>query len=221
MLTAAAKRSRFAWRTFKLLQTAVSTATRVDSAGLIGLLDSDRNPYRDRLSVHHFSVLRRLAAQRLRPWMLEASARPMLRVLDDSSVTTRRAALRTLEYLANRRFNGEKAARVWYGKAAYFGRLHWMYDGFFRAGVTVEAPPHVLGPRLIDLLRGPDEVLARNAEILLTRVTGGVTLRYTATPPRRHRAWRRWWTLHRDRFEWNRRIEAPAQRRLTQTGPQT
>ena len=221
MLTAAAKRSRFAWRTFELLRTAVVTATRVDAAGLLGLLDRDRNAYRDRLSVHHFSTLRRLAARRLRPWMMESSARPMLRVLDDPSTTTRRAALRTLEHLANRRFASATAARSWYGKAAHFGRLHWMYDGFFRAGVSVEAPPHVLGPRLIDLLRGPDEVLARNAEMLLTRVTGGITLRYKATPPRRHRAWRRWWTLHHDRFEWNRRPDQPPQRRLTQTAPQT
>ncbi len=221
-LIAAARRQRAPWRAFELLQTAIATATSADAAGLLGLLDCDRNPYRDRLSVQHFSILRRVVSRRVRPWLLERSLQPMLRVLDDPSATTRRAALRTLEHLANRRFANVQSVRAWYAKAAHFGRLHWMYDGFFRAGIPVEAPPHVLGPRLINLLRGPDEVLARNAEVLLTRVTGGVTLRYTQTPSRRYRAWQRWWSLNSNRFQWNRRHDGPRTHRLTLgDGPST
>jgi len=221
-LTHAARRLHAPWRAFDLLATAIATAAPDDAAGLLALLDSERTPHRHLLSVEHFSVLRRLVARKVRPWLLEESVRPMLRVLDDPSPTTRRAALRTLEHVANRRFTQPRQARKWYASAASFGRLHWMYEGFFRAGVPVEAPPHVLAPRLIDLLRGPDEVLARNAEVLLTRVTGGVTLRYVATPPRRHRAWRRWWQLHHERFEWQARHPSPtspAARRLTGTLP--
>lgn len=223
-LVAAAQRTGARWRAFKLLSAATQTASPNDAAGLLGLLDCDREPYRDLLSVEHVSVLRRQVARKVRGWMLEESVRPLLRVLDDEDQTTRRAALRTLEHLANRRFATPTHARRWYGSAVAYGRLHWMYDGFFRAGVPVEAPPHMLAPRLIDLLRGPDEVLASNAEALLSRVTGGVTLRYVQTPPRRHRAWRRWWQLHHERFEWQAQRPAPksrVERRVSAIEPST
>ena len=216
LLTAAARRTRVSWRTYELLRAAVLTASQADAAALHGLLDLPRSPYADRFTVHQASELRRLIAQKVRPWLMEKSAQPMLRALDDPSSTTRRAALRTLEHLANRRFERPADAHAWYQRAAQFGRLHWMYQGFFQAGVPVQAPAHVLGPRLIDMLRGPDEVLAANAEALLTRVTGGVTLRYVPTPPRRHRAWDRWWSLNQERFLWSERRPAPPTRRVTQ-----
>lgn|GEM_PF-1257306 len=217
-LTRAARRTHSTWRAFGLLKAAIDTAGREDVAAMLGLTDRDRNDFRELLSVSHFSVLRRKIARRIRPWLLENATQPMMQVLDDPSPTTRRAALRTLEYLANRRFEGPREARTWYARAAHFGRLHWMYEGFFRAGVAVEAPPRVLGPQLIDMLRGPDEVLATNAEALLSRVTGGVTLTYVRTPPRRHRAWRRWWQLHNDRFNWQRHPRRAPPRRLLSDG---
>ncbi len=131
------------------------------------------------------SSLRRLVARRIRPWMLESAAEPLLDVLVDPDPSTRRTALRTLEHLANRRFSDANTAVAWHDRHGNRGRLRWLIEGFYRRGLPVDAPASVLAPLLIGHLRGPSEVHAHNAEALLRHISRGARVGYVATPSRR------------------------------------
>lgn len=189
-------------RAMDLLRTAVAAARRDDAHVLIGLLGEDSGGFGARTTLAMRSELRRLVARRLRPWMAESAAAPLVAVLRDPDPTTRRAALRTLEHLANRRFEGPDLAAAWYEGAAGAGRMRWMIESFHDMGVPIDAPPHVLIPVLLGLLDRADEVLVHNAEVMLDHVSGGAQVAYVPTPPRRLRAWQRWWQVSRKRYLW-------------------
>jgi penicillin-insensitive murein endopeptidase len=202
VLRVAAQRSDAA-RVRELADAAIAASTPADAPLLLGLLGPDAAGLGATLGAAHRSAVRAAVARRVRPWMLEAAAAPLVRALDDPQVSTQRAVLRTLEVLANRRFRHVDAARRWHELDGHRGRLHWMYEGFAHAGVAVHGPPHLVAPVLIERVRGRDSVLAANAEALLRRIIGGPPTAEVETARRRHRAWTRWWTTHRQRFQWS------------------
>lgn len=185
-----------------LLKVAIGAAGPDDAATLLGLLGPDGGVVSHLLSPRERSVIRRLVVRRIRPWMLESAAAPLLAVLADSDPTTRRSALRTLEHLANRRFADANHAAAWHSQQGHRGRLRWLIEGFYRRGMPVDAPPSALAPLLIAQLDGGDEVQAGNAEALLRRICGQVRVAYVPTPSRRLRAWQRWWQVHQRRYQW-------------------
>ena len=169
---------------------------------LLGLLGPDSGGLSHLVVGATRSRIRRLVAQHIRPWMLESAVMPLLTVLTDADPSTRRTALRTLEHLANRRFKDGNAAVAWHDRQGSRGRLRWLLEGFYRRGLPVDAPANVLVPLLVDHLRGPSEIHARNAEALLRHISRGALIAYVDTPSRRHRAWQRWWQVHQRRYQW-------------------
>ena len=185
-----------------LLEVAIGVATATDAATLLGLLGPDGGAAGHLLSPSSRSHVRGLVARQVRPWMLEAAAAPLLAVLADPDPTTRRSALRTLEYLANRHFADANQASAWHEREGHRGRLRWLVEGLYRRGMPVDAPTGVLAPLLIARLKhgeGPDAV---NAEALLRHISGGAKVAYVPTPSRRFRAWQRWWQVRQQRFQW-------------------
>lgn len=191
-----------------LVLGAVRVARREHAAELMGLLAPDCGSLGDRLTVAECSQVRGAVARAVRPWLVEEAAAPLLGLLDDPDVTTRRSALQSLAFLANRTLVDAATAFEWYEDSAHLGRLHWMVEGFALRDVAVHAPPHVLAPKLVALLQDPDEALAANAEAMLRQVLGNGPVEPTDTPARRHRAWARWWEVHRTRYDWSATLEA-------------
>ena len=190
-------------RAFELLESAVRVAGPQHAPDLLGMLGPDCGTVGEYLDITRCSGLRREVAQAVRPWLMEQSAAPLLDVLADPDPGTRRAALRTLEHLANRRFAAPSQAIAWYERAGQLGRLQWMYEGFALRGVAVYAPPHILAPALIELLGNRDSSLAANAEALLARVVDGGPGELQVTATRRQRAWSRWWDVNHLRYDWS------------------
>ncbi len=188
---------------FELLEAAISVASPQHAPDLLGMLAPDCGAVAQALDVEQCSALRLAVAQAVRPWLMEQSAAPLLGVLTDTNPGTRRAALRTLEHLANRRFEAEGDAVAWFERAGQLGRLHWMYEGFALRGIAVYAPPHALAPALIELLGNRDTGLAANAEALLARTLDGGPGELQLTAQRRQRAWSRWWDVNHFRYDWS------------------
>ena len=183
-----------------LLHAALSLATVDAAPELLAWLAPDCGDLGERLDPEARSRLRSAVAQVVRPWLLEASALPLLGMLDAAEVTTRRSALRSLEFLANRPLRDEDAALHWYAQSGEHGRLRWMIAGFSARGLPVQAPPEVLAPRLIALLNGKDQAAAANAEAWLQRLLVEGPVERVPTTSLLHRSWARWWDLHRQRY---------------------
>lgn len=203
LLMRAARSAPLPERVFELLETAVRVAGPPQAADLLGMLAPDCGTVGEHLDMATCSALRREVAQAIRPWLMEQSAAPLLDVLTDPDPSTRRAALRTLEHLANRHFDAASDAIAWYERAGQLGRLQWMYEGFALRGLAVYAPPHILAPALIELLGNRDASLAANAAALLARVVDGGPGELQVTAMRRQRAWSRWWDVNHFRYDWS------------------
>jgi len=201
---------------FELLEAAVSVAWPQHAPELLGMLAPGCGTLAESLDAEQCSSLRLGVAQAVRPWLMEQSAAPLLDVFTDSNPGTRRAALRSLEHLANRRFDAEGEAAAWFDRAGHLGRLQWMHEGFALRGIAVRAPPHVLAPALIDLLGNRDASLAANAQALLVRMVDGGPGELQLTAARRQRAWTRWWEVNHFRYDWS---EAAAAKVLDASGP--
>lgn len=183
-----------------LLDAALQVATADDAPAILALLAPDCGDAGERLGQAARSALRARVARTVRPWLLEASAAPLVALLDDADTGTRRAALRSLEFLANRRFANEDVAMRWYERDADRGRWRWLMEGFAAQGLPMRATPSVLVPRLLTLLAGADEIAAANAEALLLRLLGAGPVERVSTNQMRHRSWSRWWDVNRQRY---------------------
>ncbi len=194
-LMAAARREPDGAVTQELLAAAIRLARPANASDLYALLRDDAGGFSGRLDVQQRSVLRQVVVRAVRPWLLESTVAPVLLVLNDPDVTTRRAALRTLEHLANRRFASTSDALTWRWQAEGQDREDWLAEGFVARGL----PQGLSSPELIALVGNRDPTLAANAEALLRTRLGGPG-EMDLTPVRRVRAWKRWWDLNQHRF---------------------
>lgn len=195
-------------RALGLVQAALAVATPENAAELCGLLAADGGEFADVFDAATRSQVRRAAAQTLRPWLLEEAAEPLVAALDDADPTARRAALKSLEFLANRAFAAPEAAAAWFERARDKSRLQWMYEGFVARGLPMSAPPKVLAPKLIALLQDSEPAAAANAHAMLQRMVDHGPIEATATESRRQRAWSRWWEVNRQRYTFEERDSA-------------
>ena len=199
-LLGAARAERTPAKALPLLRRAVQLADHDDGAALRGLLADQPEGFRFAWPATLRSEIRASVARRLAERPDPAALAALQRALDDPDARARRTARHALEVLANRRLADGDAALGWSRSQQRLQPLRWLLDGFEAVGLPVQAPAASLGPALVELLRGPDPVLADNAERLLVHLTGGVRLGYLPTPRHRHRAWSRFWALHGARY---------------------
>lgn len=183
-----------------LLRAALAVAVPDEAPELLAWLAVDHADVLEPLPPEARSRMRSEVARTVRPWLLEEAAGPLVAMLDDPDVGARRSALRSLECLANRQLGNEDVAVHWYAREGEHGRLRWMVDGFAQRGLPVRATPEVLAPRLIGVLEGKDEGAALNAQAWLQHLLGAGPVEPVETATLRHRAWARWWDLHRSRY---------------------
>ena len=135
-------------------------------------------------------------AQRIRPWMLQAAASPLLVLVRSQDATVRRAALQSVRALANRPLIDADAAERWWQQEGALGRRHWLRAGMLARGVRVDAPLDEVVPQLLAMLDGPDDVAAQNAESMLQLLLADGPIDPAPTLARKHRAWLRHWQTH-------------------------
>ena len=176
-----------------LLRLAVSLADDDDGERLVGLLSDRPEGFRVPLTSALRSEVRSRVARRLAMYPHPSAVAALSGVLRDPRPGSRRAARVALEVLANQRFAGLDQARAWWRGQPSVQPLQWLVDGFLRMGLPATSTASELVPGLLELLRGPDLVLARNAERALEILTGGQRLAHADTPRHRHRAWARFW----------------------------
>ncbi len=191
-----------------LLRLAVSVADDDDGERLVGLLSDRPEGFRVPLTSTLRSEIRSRAARRLALVPHPSAAAALSGVLRDPRPGSRRAARVALEVLANQRFAGLDHARAWWRGQAAVQPLRWLVDGFLRMGLPATSTASELVPGLLELLRGPDLVLARNAERALEILSGGQRLAHADTPRHRHRAWARFWAHFGDQHAQQRLSEA-------------
>lgn len=176
-----------------LLRLAVSLADDDDGERLVELLSDRPAGFRVPLTSALRSEVRSRVARRLAMYPHPTAVAALTGVLRDVRPGSRRAARVALEVLANQRFAGLDEARAWWRGQPSVRPLQWLVDGFLRMGLPATSAASELVPGLLELLRGPDLVLARNAERALEILTGGQRLAHADTPRHRHRAWARFW----------------------------
>ena len=192
-----------------LTATALQVARPEHGAEVLALLGPDVGELGATLDGDARSELRTAAVRAVRPWLLEESAEPLVDVLDDASPSARRAALQTLEHLANRPFPDATAARTWLARDGSRGRWQWMVRGFALRGLRALDRPEQAVPRLVAQLTARQPLAAANAEAMLRHVLGRGPGALDATALRKHRAWARWWDVHRRQFVWSEGADDP------------
>lgn len=180
----------------ELLRLAILLATPIHAPLLLGILDPHCGNLGENLQQNQCHALQLQVVTAIRPWLLETAADPLIHLLRVDDPTLARAALHTLECLANRGFMDADAAERWWHKHAGLGRHHWLLSGMQARGLPVHAPLHVLAPQLIALLDGADPVAAQNAEALLETLMTRDPREQLATNARKYRSWLRFWQTH-------------------------
>ncbi|MCO4764384.1 MAG: penicillin-insensitive murein endopeptidase [Myxococcales bacterium] len=176
----------------RLVLLAVHSTPSADVGALLTLIGQRVLP----MSLRQRSLITAAVVRRQREQLTGsatlAALPKVLSSLGDASVTTRRAALRTLEQFANRSFQTGPRARQFFTAHQRLGRKSWLKAGFQLSGLG----HHPTAEALVGALRSPLVFVARNAEASLVALAGGHRPHYVATQDLRHRAWHRWLQLH-------------------------